>query len=403
MTVLSSAISSNPLAMEMSTQEVQGDIKNIAKLSLSNTEAALAVSRLPPEILCQIFLCYRSLEPSQFTIRVNGEASIGGEQSSSHGDEERGWINITYICSRWREIAIGYPALWDCVGPFIPAQWQDEILRRSSQHPLSITLEVNRLDRTELNGLIDKALPRLRHLSLDWVDTALDYNANQRLPLTGNQFSEFLDQFSTASICAPVLDSLSLCYPVDCQTVNLSAASLPALRSLDLTCFGVEPTCSGLNNITDLTIDTYRMTTEELYIALQHMPKLEDLYATLRYVGGFGDFLPPEYLPVALPMPHLKSLQVKAFHPECFELFRHLDIPADSCCSSISLSRHFAGRMGVAFPDGCSRRAYQSPGQVSFVVNNAPASIQRNSTMERVVPRRIDASERTAQPRPHLD
>ncbi|KAI9434423.1 hypothetical protein H4582DRAFT_1793573, partial [Lactarius indigo] len=48
------------------------------------------------------------------------------------------WISITYVCRRWRVVALGFQRLWSAVTPDLSPKWVLEFLKRSSQRPLRV-------------------------------------------------------------------------------------------------------------------------------------------------------------------------------------------------------------------------------------------------------------------------
>lgn len=82
--------------------------------------ALLPASRLPPELLIQIFSCHVAMH-------------------AAGGHSHYGWIQITHVCSLWRTIAITSPVLWNNICVTASTDWMLELLRRSGRVALSVT------------------------------------------------------------------------------------------------------------------------------------------------------------------------------------------------------------------------------------------------------------------------
>ncbi|KAI9436813.1 hypothetical protein BJY52DRAFT_1217734 [Lactarius psammicola] len=52
------------------------------------------------------------------------------------------WISITYVCRRWRVVALSFQQLWSTVTPDLSPKWVLAFLKRSSHRPLRVCLNV---------------------------------------------------------------------------------------------------------------------------------------------------------------------------------------------------------------------------------------------------------------------
>src|SRR5216683_3326806 len=87
---------------------------------LSCRNSLVPISALPPELLSRIFHFHAFLEPPQ---------------------PKLGWIVVTHVCQRWRQVALNDPSLWAEITGFSPrARWTSEILVRARNAPLVIDL-----------------------------------------------------------------------------------------------------------------------------------------------------------------------------------------------------------------------------------------------------------------------
>ncbi|EFI27799.1 hypothetical protein CC1G_14722 [Coprinopsis cinerea okayama7 len=77
------------------------------------------ISRLPPEILSRIFVCYKELISSQ-----------GGRSESLY------WTKVYHVSQHWRAVALNYPQLWSTIDTS-HGHWANAMFERSKQVPIS--------------------------------------------------------------------------------------------------------------------------------------------------------------------------------------------------------------------------------------------------------------------------
>jgi hypothetical protein len=106
----------------------------------------LPISRLPPEIMCRIFSLAQI--PSSLVDKPNPLE----------------WITLTYVCRRWRNIAVNSPSLW-VAPPMGYRKWVEEMLRRSKESSLVIISDTDRIDSGIVSAL--QQIHRIRQLSLE--------------------------------------------------------------------------------------------------------------------------------------------------------------------------------------------------------------------------------------------
>ncbi|KJA27998.1 hypothetical protein HYPSUDRAFT_62387 [Hypholoma sublateritium FD-334 SS-4] len=88
----------------------------IAMLKIQRNEAA-PVSRLPPEVLCGIFLLVR-------------DAEVERNHTYSYVEFRR-WVYLGHVSNHWRNVVFTLPSLWNNPLPLGLHHWIDEILKRS--------------------------------------------------------------------------------------------------------------------------------------------------------------------------------------------------------------------------------------------------------------------------------
>ena len=108
--------------------EIDEEIIDMGSLArqLIRRSAVTPISVLPPELLVQIFRFYAPEVPPW-----------------SGGVQKLGWIGVTHVCRRWRQVALGDSSLWARITGFSPnAKWISEMLVRSRNAPLVVDFPV---------------------------------------------------------------------------------------------------------------------------------------------------------------------------------------------------------------------------------------------------------------------
>ena len=96
------------------------DVSKCLTHSLLSSRNALApISSLPPELLARVFDFYALVEPPW------------------SGVQKLGWIGVTHVCQRWRQVALNDASLWARVVGILPSPaWMSEALVRARDTPL---------------------------------------------------------------------------------------------------------------------------------------------------------------------------------------------------------------------------------------------------------------------------
>ncbi|KAE9394802.1 hypothetical protein BT96DRAFT_179684 [Gymnopus androsaceus JB14] len=106
------------------------------------------IENLPDELLLEIFTHYRDLNP----VSIPYKARVAGEVVATMNSV----LNISWVCTRWRQLAIRCSPLWSDFGVALEGktigEWEGNIdfhkelvdlfLARSGKHPLSLRLSV---------------------------------------------------------------------------------------------------------------------------------------------------------------------------------------------------------------------------------------------------------------------
>lgn len=162
--------------------------KVLAELKL-HRNSLLPVSRLPPEILCMIFLLYIHI------VAFPDDLSL--DEWHTWDTRRYRWPVVSHVCSSWREVAHSTKAMWT-IFPVMRTNHEavKSFMLRSGQAPLSIAAHHTSEDeaRKALQVFVSE-IHRARTLDLG---------------SSGEAFSKLQHQIPT---CAPLLRSLRITEP----------------------------------------------------------------------------------------------------------------------------------------------------------------------------------------------
>ena len=118
----------------------------------------LLVNRLPNEVLGKIFLYCTDGWPLLAT------------RNPWILDIAPAWIQLTYVCSRWRQIALGYSELWCNIQAGIVSPWIERFIERAFPRLVNVDLEVLNARPMETDTIISH-ISRIRQLNAEgYVD-----------------------------------------------------------------------------------------------------------------------------------------------------------------------------------------------------------------------------------------
>ncbi|KII86849.1 hypothetical protein PLICRDRAFT_700122 [Plicaturopsis crispa FD-325 SS-3] len=261
------------------------------------------VSRLPPEILSNVFIWH---------------AAIAREHPP---DPKQGarvkWIEATNLCRHWRYVALDSPRLWNRIVARTPF-WTEELLRRSRSAPLmieSVSPELRSHDefvrRSTEMALMH--IPRVVSLRLKAEGPDMEhYLATLAAPAHAVEIL-VLQNESVFSSIAPALDGF-------CTGLS------PALRHLDLSRCSIPWNLMPLHNLTALKLKNplSRMTVRQMLSILRRTPSLETLLLCFACLIESHSDLQEN----AIELPKLTSLRLYEATPECAGLLVPLVFPA---------------------------------------------------------------------------
>ncbi|KAH9926376.1 uncharacterized protein B0H18DRAFT_339456 [Fomitopsis serialis] len=293
-----------------------------------------SVSRVPPEILHEIFLRHPGYADAEVTSFKNGHRCIK--------DTDCGplcWAVVSHVCRRWRAVALHSPSLWTRLTVSPHPEWMAELLHRSAKLPLQITANLDQEDLREERGesfeLVLRQLSRIRDLFFASLrplrHEAVKLMAGaapllQILVIGGSPVQSRIEegQFDNDYIYFPAL---------------LHHEKSPRLERLEVrgAFHGINlygPCASTLKHLSFRTIIPHLPwpNVSAFLDVLSMLPSLETV-ALERHVLEPPPF---EWLNLTdVRLPHLHTLNLHTTASECTVLLLHLDLPA---LSSLGLS-----------------------------------------------------------------
>ncbi|KII87399.1 hypothetical protein PLICRDRAFT_254172 [Plicaturopsis crispa FD-325 SS-3] len=189
--------------VDAARQHVDNEIaaleRSIWAFKTRRNEFAL-ISRLPPEILSEVFLCGRAMHTPERDTR---------------------WIKVTYVCRHWRDVALDCPRFWSYIIPRT-LKWTQELLARSKDAPLTI-VSTTPYPTQNMELSLELALTHISRVSM------------LHLTSTARCMERVFDPL--AAKAAPLLESLELEVP-DHNPYNIPETFCtginPMLRNLSL-------------------------------------------------------------------------------------------------------------------------------------------------------------------------
>ncbi|KAI0056098.1 hypothetical protein BV25DRAFT_1832555 [Artomyces pyxidatus] len=291
--------------------------------------ALIPISRLPPEILTRIFT-------------INAAADIPGIRDKTKTRPRLGWITVTHVCRRWREMVLDLPILWAQLALPLGDKWAEEMVARAKSVPLVFDCLVDggmyRLT-TQARNLIVKLAPRAKQLSLN----------------TDDPHAAVL--FPALKTSAPLLDKLEIGYTCRYRIVESGSQIMPLpafsgpfpddflgkhtplLRYVRFYGSVLVPwTSSILNNLVSLSLhleedfdypdDEGRDSApsmDEVLDALDRMTSLESLILTNGLPHPTNSSTPNRIV----KLPNLKTASIQSTVARCATFLPHLELGTD--------------------------------------------------------------------------
>lgn len=296
---------SQPDAIKAAQTDIDREIRRLNSwiCSLKSRRNSLCpVSRLPPEVLSEVFLVFAEQLQAQERFEVDFK-----------------WTTVSHVCHLWRDIALQHGRLWGKIDMTRPDRTR-VFVDRSKGAPLAI--------RESFTG-------SLADLSLAFADPSYRYR-ELHLRAKEGQLGPNVVQVLNSPIHAPVLESLVLevsdNYPEYTLPPTIFDYKAPALTRLQLQNVRFEWPPSLFPSLTHLSIHHCGNTNppgpsvSQVLTTLRNMPRLEHLrladQTLFEQPLHLGDG-PAEELP-SVSLPHLETLQLFGTMYDCTTLVSHL-------------------------------------------------------------------------------
>ena len=282
---------------------IDSSITVITDLPVSNTSHPIPshpIHNLPVELLELIlFHCIPQARTTHLTAYKRGPCSPI-------------WVNVTYVCHFWRQVALRYPHLWTHITTDLSLQWIIAFLDRSRSAPLVVEVDTGRITLGVYETHLSAHTFRMREL----------YLGSQSF--TGGD-PGYLDSLRSP---APLLETLIIDMgPCGHVKWSLFSDSTPRLCRLWLH-HSINAPSGGLllHNLRYLKLESSLSMLEETFALLQRVPLLEILRINL-YGGRRG--LAQQTLPTLIRLPNLSLLEVSCSdeYDAFIGLFERLQIP----------------------------------------------------------------------------
>jgi len=279
--------------------------KCLTRSLFSSRNALAPISSLPPELLARIFRFYALVEPPW------------------SGGQKLGWIGVTHVCQRWRQVALDDSMLWArTVGILPSAEWIFEGLVRARNAPLLFDI-VGRPSPVVLS----KFTPHMFH------------TRNLRLPRLSIHDSQVVQEI--CALEAPVLEYFELgvsdAFPITFPAgMTLFKGHSPKLRSFTTSQVVIPWSLIPRGQLTQLKITFSRgistpgisslNDSNQLFGLLINSPELEVLSL---------EFCLPSMLPQgshgeAIHLPRLSRLSLSGSTSRVTNLLKRLKLPSSA-------------------------------------------------------------------------
>jgi len=305
----------------------------------SRRSAVSPISVLPPELLVQTLRFY-ALEVPPWSGRV----------------QKLGWIGVTHVCRRWRQVALGDSSLWARITRFSSnAKWISEMLVRARNAPLVIDFVVT--PAPEVLSMFPAHIFRIRELRL------------RNLSLLRSQ--------GLRNICAleaPALEhfelGVSTPYPVPFHQLGgttLFGGRAPKLRTLSLSNVSIPWLLIPHGQLTQLQITPFRVSTPNTSL-LSGSNQLLDLLINSPDLEVLEFCLPTVLVQAAngqaIHLPRLSRLCLGGSTSCVANMLKMLQLPSSTTLHLRCISENPSTHVNIILPLVSAH--FQNPGSVEF-------------------------------------
>ena len=141
-------------------------------------------TKLPAETLLKVFHFARLVNGIPSAKYIDENRPTLDQDSSSYKTYLLGWVNITYVCSRWRKLALDDASLWTDVPVVLGTRWLKEFMWRSKEMPLTLDWYRQYTSAQVSEDFIDTILPHFQRFR------NFHYQPAEELPLRRQTLSE---------------------------------------------------------------------------------------------------------------------------------------------------------------------------------------------------------------------
>ncbi|KAG1808602.1 uncharacterized protein BJ212DRAFT_638807 [Suillus subaureus] len=265
----------------------------------SRSNARVPISRLPDDILLMIFELFE--EEKRLTGHDRGHYA-------SVIDNAPACLEVTHVCRRWRNVALGCPTLWRFISSISPL-WLDVMLQRSQKAPLVVTCKQSliSISREDYFETLLSHLPRIKHLKL--------YQTSDRI-------IDLLSSMPASMLETCILEDRGGLHPTASMSNTIFQAQAPLLRCLEVDSFDRRWSSCIFGGLRTLRVGGTSL--PNLLSALRCMPVLEHLMFQHQFLSSDEPILLDK-----VPLARLKSIAIEAMLETAVILFTHLALPVD--------------------------------------------------------------------------
>ncbi|KAI0063920.1 hypothetical protein BV25DRAFT_1823984 [Artomyces pyxidatus] len=234
------------------------------------------------------------------------------------------WVHVTWVCSRWRSIALKCPSLWQRVS-FMSSKWMGAYLTRAKPLPLRLDLQFfPAINEDRSYARRSRPLHRVLDLILHTQEMVFDC-------LDDDDSGAIRDFVQSLTIPAPFLEKLILCLELECDLPdNLFDNYFPQLRYVEFLNVSNFPWAPcHFRNLVDLTlgmsagkVEPRRPTLLDVLNLLKHSQTLKYLCLS-RYLPDVVEPFPRENV----TLPHLDRMILNGASKDILGLINTLILP----------------------------------------------------------------------------
>ncbi|KAF8555400.1 hypothetical protein OG21DRAFT_1496349 [Imleria badia] len=266
--------------------------KTVSSDLYAETSSLSFIFRIPTETLEDIF--------------IQQTRDYHGENGSHPTPTLPSWVNVSYVCRHWRNVALNCATLWTYLFIMSP-RWTEELLARSKKAPLKLHVDPHHGHGSEAPCVVGQVMNHVERI--------------QELRLSLSLLGWENQLYSKLSSPAPNLQCLRICAPNASPEWVLPSVlfdgDTPALRTLELSCCPVAWYSLKLSRLTALSLfhipPRLQQNTEELLATLRCMQDLTQLYLH-RALASAAGFLSSTVFHTfqKFNLPHLSRLYLAA-------------------------------------------------------------------------------------------